>query len=187
MMPGRLPRETQRVGYKPLRQPDPTTRSASEFVSSREQPVHRCHTSSTLQRVIDSRQCYITSIFSIQHSLPPSYPPIPDLSCTAHPFDHQHTHSLTESKFPLTEEAWSFQARSPVYKPHAWPPGPICQRTAPAQKNNPQCQKSSWAAGAGSAFLASRLQEKDLSPWICHIAVTDNHWDSYTGWGLLLF
>ena len=104
-----------RVRYKPLRQLDPSMRSVSGFVSSQEQPVQGCHTSSTLPRLIDRLYHYVTSIFSIQHSLV-FFPPIPNLSHMANSSDHQHTQP--ESQFMLKglgASKWGL-----VFIPHAW-------------------------------------------------------------------
>ncbi len=172
-----------RVRYKPLRQPDPTMRSVSELVSSQEQPVQGCHTSSTLQTLIDSPHHYVIRIFSIQRSLL-SFPPIPNLSWMSHPSDHRHTQP--QSEFLLTEEAWSFQAGSSVYTSRL-APGPICQGTAPEQKNSrglwyhlltvktTSGVKNSPELRRDFCFWASHLEEKDLSPWIPRIAVTKNN------------
>lgn len=110
-----------RVRYKPLRQPGPTIRSASEFVSSQEQPVQGCHTSSTPRRLKDSPHHYVTNIFSIRRSLL-FLPPIPNLSCMAHPSGHQHTHSLRVNSCWQREPAASKQDL--LFIPHAWPRDP---------------------------------------------------------------
>lgn len=173
-----------RVRYKPLRQPGPTIRSVSEFVPSLEQPVQGCHTSSTLQRLKDSPHHYVTNIFSIQHSLL-FFPPIPNLSCVAHPSGHQHTHSLRVNSCWQKEPGAS--KRDLLFIPHAWPQDPNVKdqnqnrknsrelwyhllpvKTTSGVKNPPQLQRD-------LSFWPNHLEDKDLSLWIPHITVTESH------------